>query len=106
MSGSSATWLSKSLHPVACRTKWLDGDSKMNHPNMQIVRDVDSDRGLDFLVTEYVAGSTLRDLLQEGALPPNEVLELGAQLADGLAAAHARGIVHRDLKPENIKVTP
>lgn len=80
--------------------------SKLNHPNIQIVHDFDSDRGLDFLVTEYVGGLSLRESLTGGALPIREVVDLGTQLADGLAAAHARGITHRDLKPENLKVTP
>jgi eukaryotic-like serine/threonine-protein kinase len=54
---------------------------------------------------ELVRGSTLRDLLVEGALPTNKVLAIGAQIADALARAHEVGIVHRDLKPENLMVT-
>ncbi|HYS55271.1 MAG TPA: protein kinase [Thermoanaerobaculia bacterium] len=80
--------------------------SQLNHPNIQIVYDFDSDHGLDFLITEYVPGQTLRERLAEGALPTHDVMEIAAQLAEGLAAAHARGIVHRDLKPENLKLTP
>ncbi len=80
--------------------------SKLNHPNVQTVFDFDSEDGTDFLVTEYVPGVTLSDKLTGEGLPEAEVLELGSQLAAGLAAAHAQGIVHRDLKPGNLRVMP
>ncbi|WP_461407063.1 serine/threonine-protein kinase [Ferrimicrobium sp.] len=58
-----------------------------------------------YLVQEYVAGTTLRELLnQRGRLDPDEALEIGRQIASGLAYLHANGIVHRDLKPENLLV--
>jgi len=68
--------------------------SKLNHPNVQTVFDFDSEDGTDFLVTEYVPGVTLSDKLSGEGLPEAEVIELGSQLAAGLAAAHAQGIVH------------
>jgi len=80
--------------------------SKLNHPNIQTVHDFDTQDGLDFLVTEYVPGVTLNDRLAGKELPEKEVLRLGQQLAEGLAAAHEQGIVHRDLKPSNLRVTP
>jgi serine/threonine-protein kinase len=80
--------------------------STLNHPNIQTVYDFDTHDEIDFLVTEYVEGVTLRDRVAAGGLPEKDVLTLGAQLADGLAAAHAQGIVHRDLKPDNLRVTP
>jgi len=80
--------------------------SKLNHPNIQTVHDFDTQDGLDFLVTEYVPGVTLNDRLAGKPLPEKEVLRLGQQLAEGLAAAHEQGIIHRDLKPSNLRVTP
>lgn len=80
--------------------------STLNHPNIQTVHDFDTQDGVDFLVTEYVAGLTLSDRVADGPLPEKDVLRLGVQLGEGLAAAHAKGIVHRDLKPSNLRVTP
>ena len=80
--------------------------SKLNHPNIQTVHDFDTQGGVDFLVTEYVAGASLDDKLAAGALREKELIHLGRQLADGLAAAHAKQVVHRDLKPGNLRLTP
>jgi len=79
--------------------------SSLNHPNIIIVHDIASDRGLEFIVMEYVEGRTLDQLIGRKGLPLGEALGLAAQVADGLAKAHAAGIVHRDLKPTNIMVT-
>ncbi|HVP42893.1 MAG TPA: protein kinase [Terriglobales bacterium] len=80
--------------------------SKLNHPNIATVHDFDTQDGTDFLVTEYIPGLTLDSMLASGPLPQKEVVRLGIQMAEGLAAAHEQGIVHRDLKPANIRVTP
>jgi serine/threonine protein kinase/tetratricopeptide (TPR) repeat protein len=80
--------------------------SALNHPNIVVLHDIASDRGVDFLVMEYVNGRTLKDLISGTALPLNEVSDYGAQVASALAAAHAAGIVHRDIKPANIMITP
>ncbi len=69
----------------------------LNHPNIVGVYDV----GENFIVSELVDGQTLR---AAGKLPQRQAMELAAQVADGLAAAHAAGIAHRDLKPENIMI--
>jgi len=78
--------------------------SKLNHPNIATIYDFDTQRGMDFLVMEYIPGVTLNDKLAAGPLPENEVLRLGMQLSDGLAAAHEHGVVHRDLKPGNLRL--
>lgn len=77
----------------------------LNHPNIVALYDVGRDGGVSYLVTELVDGDSLRTLLERDPLPLRRALELAAQIADGLAAAHQIGIVHRDLKPENIMVT-
>src|SRR5207249_5068526 len=73
--------------------------AKLNHPNVAIVYEFDSQEGLDFLVMELISGLTLDAKLAGGSLPEKEILRLGGQLADALQAAHTQGIVHRDLKP-------
>jgi tetratricopeptide (TPR) repeat protein len=80
--------------------------SRLNHPNVELVYEFPSDQGFDYIVMEFVPGASLDDRLIQGPIPENEVIELGVQLARGLAAAHARGIIHRDLKPGNLRVTP
>ena len=80
--------------------------AKLNHPNIASVFDFDSLDGLDFLVMEFVPGTTLGKKLAERPLPEREIIRLTLQLADGMAAAQAQGIVHRDLKPGNLVVTP
>ena len=79
--------------------------ARLNHPNIATVHEFGSQDGVDFLVTEYIAGMTLDVKLASGPLAPDEVVRLGAQLAAGLAAAHQQGIVHRDLKPSNLRLT-
>ena len=74
----------------------------LSHPNLIALFDVGSDQGVSFAVMEFLTGETLRQCLGRGALPLMRVLEIGAAVADGLAAAHAQGVIHRDLKPENI----
>src|SRR6516165_5764045 len=67
--------------------------SKLNHPNIAIVHDFDTREGLDFLVMEHVAGETLSEKAHRGSLGEKEVVRLGLQLAEGLAAAHDRGTI-------------
>jgi len=79
--------------------------SLLNHPNIVTVYDVGVTDGHPFIVMEFVAGQSLHLALQWKRLKPQRVAEIAAQIADGLAAAHAAGIVHRDLKPRNIMLT-
>src|SRR5215469_8232401 len=79
--------------------------SSLNHPNICTLHDIGSQDGVDFLVMECVEGETLAKRLEKGALPLEQVLKYGAQIADALDKAHRAGIVHRDLKPGNIMVT-
>ncbi len=80
--------------------------AKVNHPYIATIYDFDEQGGIDFLVMEYVPGTSLVDQLAHGSLPEDEVLSLGLQIAAALEEAHEHGIVHRDLKPGNIMVTP
>jgi serine/threonine-protein kinase len=75
--------------------------SSLNHPHICTLYDI----GPNYLVMELVEGETLAARLKKGALPVDRVVRYGAQIADALAEAHARGIIHRDLKPGNIMVT-
>jgi serine/threonine protein kinase len=77
----------------------------LNHPNILGIHDVGQHNGSPFLVSELLDGESLRTLLDRGALPQRKAIGYGVQIAQGLAAAHAKDIVHRDLKPENIFVT-
>ena len=80
--------------------------SALNHPNIVTIHEIGSVEGVSYIAMERVEGSTLRELLADGPLPTKKVLSIAAQVAEGLAKAHAAGIVHRDLKPENLMVTP
>ncbi len=80
--------------------------AKLDHPNVATIHEFGSQSGVDFLVTAYVPGITLDAKLDSGALSEADVISLGIQLAQGLAAAHEQGVIHRDLKPGNLRLTP
>ncbi|HUP62796.1 MAG TPA: protein kinase [Thermoanaerobaculia bacterium] len=77
----------------------------LSHPNILAIFDVGSEKGIHYAVTELLEGETLRARLGRGSFSPQDALQLLLEIADGVAAAHARTIVHRDLKPENIFIT-
>jgi serine/threonine protein kinase len=76
----------------------------LSHPHILSIFELDDVGGLSFAVMELLDGESLRERIARGPLPWRSAAELGAQAAEGLAAAHARGIVHRDIKPENLFV--
>lgn len=80
--------------------------SALMHPNIVVLHDTSSDHEMDFLVMEYVQGTTLKALIQSGPLPAGAVIRYGTQIASALVGAHAARIVHRDIKPANIMITP
>jgi len=79
----------------------------LDHPNIITVYALKvAEPGTHYLVMEYVAGGSLRTLLQQrGPLQAEEAVRIAAEVCDGLAAVHAKGIVHRDIKPENVLLT-
>jgi serine/threonine protein kinase/Tol biopolymer transport system component len=79
--------------------------SALNHPNICTLYDVGSQDGTEFLVMEFLEGETLASRLEKGALPLDQALKIGIEVADGLDKAHRAGIIHRDLKPGNIMLT-
>jgi Tol biopolymer transport system component len=78
----------------------------LSHPNILAIHDFGSHEGTLFAAMELLEGETLRQRLQEGALPTRKAVEIALAIASGLAAAHDKGIVHRDLKPENVFLLP
>ena len=80
--------------------------SALNHPNIVTIHEVGADPGgTPYMVMEYVEGRDLRSYVNDAPPSNKKLLDIAAQIADGLAAAHERNIVHRDLKPENLMVT-
>jgi serine/threonine protein kinase len=79
--------------------------ARLSHPNILEIHELGEHEGRRFMVTEVLEGETLRQRLEGGSLGWRKAAQIGACLADGLAAAHAAGIVHRDLKPSNVFLT-
>jgi serine/threonine protein kinase/Tol biopolymer transport system component len=77
----------------------------LNHSNILTVYDVGEHHGVPYLVTEYLEGQSLRQLINGGRVPAEDAVRVAIAIARGLSAAHARGVVHRDLKPENVFLT-
>jgi len=79
--------------------------SSLNHPHICTVHDTGEHEGNAFLVMECLDGETVRDIIDRGPMPFDEVLDIAVDVADALRAAHESGIIHRDIKPANIFVT-
>ena len=77
----------------------------VSHPNIPAIHDFGAEPGRCYVVTELFRGRTLRGRLRDGVLPWSEAVAIAVEVADGLAAAHAKGVIHRDLKPENVFLT-
>jgi Tol biopolymer transport system component len=91
------------------RLRRFEGESRsasaLSDPHIVTVYDVGEANGVHFFASELVEGSDLRRMMDRGPMPARKAMELGEQIASGLAAAHEKGIVHRDLKPENVLLT-
>src|SRR5215468_836269 len=79
--------------------------SSLNHPHICVLHDIGHQDGMDYLVMECVEGETMEKRLEKGPLPVEQVVKIGAELADALDKAHRSAVVHRDLKPGNIMLT-
>ncbi|HKI83794.1 MAG TPA: protein kinase [Candidatus Krumholzibacteria bacterium] len=78
----------------------------LQHPNIASIYGFETEGNTRFLVMELVEGEDLSERLSRGPIAPEETIELGIQMAEGLSAAHAVGVIHRDLKPANFKISP
>ncbi len=79
--------------------------SQLNHPGICTIHDIEDLDGHPYIVMEKLEGMSLKDRLHGELIPVDELLDIGIQVADALAACHAKGIIHRDIKPANIFLT-
>jgi serine/threonine protein kinase len=79
--------------------------SQLNHPGICTIHDIDDNNGHPFIVMEKLQGVSLKERMRGKSMEIDEILDIGIQVADALAASHAKGIIHRDIKPANIFVS-
>jgi serine/threonine protein kinase/dienelactone hydrolase len=77
----------------------------LDHPHICVVHEANEVEGSPFIVMEYVEGESLKARLERGPLPPEQTLQLAAEIAEALQEAHSKHIIHRDLKPANVMIT-
>ncbi len=80
--------------------------SALNHPNILIIHEIGESEEINYIVSEYIEGETLREHFRKSPVKLSEILDIAIQIANALTIAHAAHIVHRDIKPENIIVRP
>ena len=95
----------KFLPEALSRDREARAAALLNHPNICTIHEIGEHEGRPFIAMELLEGRTLKQRMAEGPLAVNEVINVGSQVADALAAAHANGIIHRDIKPGNIFLT-
>jgi len=77
----------------------------LDHPNICAVYEVEEQDGQTYIAMSYIDGESLKGRIARGPLPSKEVLDIAAQVAEGLKEAHSKGVVHRDIKPANVMIT-
>lgn len=80
--------------------------SALNHPNILVIHEIGENEAANYIVSEFIEGVTLREIVRKSPMKLSEVLDIAIQIAAALNAAHTAHIVHRDIKPENIMIRP